>query len=52
MRSPPTCAKPATLGVNGVPFFVIDRRFGVSGAQASEVFAQTLARARSHRAAS
>jgi predicted DsbA family dithiol-disulfide isomerase len=41
-----------TLGVNGVPFFVIDRRFGVSGAQASEVFAQTLTRARSHRAAS
>jgi len=40
------------LGVNGVPFFVIDRRFGVSGAQATEVFAQTLARARSHRAAS
>ncbi len=40
------------LGVNGVPFFVIDRRFGVSGAQATDVFAQTLARARSHRAAS
>ena len=41
-----------TLGVNGVPFFVIDRRFGVSGAQPTEVFEQTLARARSHRAAS
>jgi predicted DsbA family dithiol-disulfide isomerase len=40
------------LGVNGVPFFVIDNRFGVSGAQATEVFAQMLARARSHRAAS
>jgi predicted DsbA family dithiol-disulfide isomerase len=40
------------LGVNGVPFFVIDRRFGVSGAQSTDVFAQTLARARSHRAAS
>jgi hypothetical protein len=40
------------LGVSGVPFFVIDRRFGVSGAQATDVFAQTLARARSHRAAS
>jgi len=40
------------LGVNGVPFFVIDRRFGVSGAQTSDVFEQMLARARSHRAAS
>ena len=40
------------LGVNGVPFFVIDRRFGVSGAQPSDVFEQMLARARSHRAAS
>ena len=40
------------LGVNGVPFFVIDRRFGVSGAQPTEVFEQMLARARSHRAAS
>ena len=40
------------LGVNGVPFFVIDRRFGVSGAQASDVFEQMFARARSHRAAS
>jgi predicted DsbA family dithiol-disulfide isomerase len=34
------------LGANGVPFFVIDHRFGVSGAQATEVFAQVLARAR------
>ena len=41
-----------TLGVNGVPFFVIDRRFGVSGAQPSDVFEQMLARARSQRAAS
>jgi predicted DsbA family dithiol-disulfide isomerase len=40
------------LGVNGVPFFVIDNRFGVSGAQATEVFAQMLTRARGHRAAS
>jgi predicted DsbA family dithiol-disulfide isomerase len=40
------------LGVNGVPFFVIDNRFGVSGAQGTDVFAQMLARARSHRAAS
>jgi predicted DsbA family dithiol-disulfide isomerase len=34
------------LGANGVPFFVFDHRFGVSGAQAVEVFAQVLARAR------
>jgi predicted DsbA family dithiol-disulfide isomerase len=33
------------LGANGVPFFVIDNRFGISGAQAAEVFASTLARA-------
>jgi len=38
-----------TLGAHGVPFFVFDRRFGVSGAQASEVFAQVLARTRDSR---
>jgi predicted DsbA family dithiol-disulfide isomerase len=32
------------LGVNGVPFFVIGR-YGVSGAQATEVFGEALARA-------
>lgn len=31
-----------TLGVRGVPFFVIDRRFAISGAQPLEVFVQTL----------
>ena len=40
------------LGANGVPFFVIDHRFGVSGAQATDVFAQVLARARESRVAS
>ncbi len=30
-------------GINGVPFFVIDGRYGVSGAQSPEVFAQALA---------
>jgi len=39
------------LGANGVPFFMIDHRFGVSGAQATDVFAQVLARARESRAA-
>ena len=33
------------LGVRGVPFFVIDGRYGVSGAQSVEVFSDALARA-------
>jgi len=33
------------LGANGVPFFVIDGRFGVSGAQAAGVFVDALTRA-------
>ena len=36
------------LGVGGVPFFVIDRRYGVSGAQTPEVFVQALETARRH----
>ncbi len=32
-------------GANGVPFFVIDRKYGVSGAQPVEVFAQVLEQA-------
>ena len=42
--SPRTCARtscwPAQLGIQGVPFFVLDRRYGVSGAQPPEVLAQ------------
>ena len=34
-----------SLGANGVPFFVVDRKFGISGAQPTEVFAQALAQA-------
>ena len=30
------------LGVNGVPFFVLNRKFAVSGAQDSEVFLRAL----------
>lgn len=30
------------LGATGVPFFVIDQKYGVSGAQPAEVFAQVL----------
>ena len=33
------------IGVQGVPFFVLDRKFGISGAQANEVFDQTLEKA-------
>jgi predicted DsbA family dithiol-disulfide isomerase len=34
-----------SLGVTGVPFFVFDRRYAVSGAQPPEVLAQALERA-------
>jgi len=37
------------LGVSGVPFFVIDDRFGVSGAQPVDVFRQVLAHAWANR---
>ncbi len=33
------------LGVRGVPFFVLDRKYGISGAQPDEVFDQTLEKA-------
>lgn len=33
------------LGIQGVPFFVFDRRFAVSGAQDAEVFKRALAQA-------
>ena len=33
------------LGANGVPFFVIDRKYGISGAQPAEVFRQALSTA-------
>jgi predicted DsbA family dithiol-disulfide isomerase len=35
----------AALGATGVPFFVIDRKYGVSGAQPADVFGQMLTRA-------
>ncbi|WP_405874225.1 MULTISPECIES: DsbA family oxidoreductase [unclassified Streptomyces] len=35
----------AELGANGVPFFVLDRKFGISGAQPAEVFTQALTQA-------
>lgn len=33
------------IGVSGVPFFVIDRRFGISGAQPTEFFVEALRQA-------
>jgi predicted DsbA family dithiol-disulfide isomerase len=39
------------FGITGVPFFVFDRRYGVSGAQPREVFAEVLETARAAAAA-
>ena len=33
------------FGANGVPFYVVDRKYGISGAQARDVFTQVLERA-------
>lgn len=35
-------AQAGRLGISGVPFYVIDNRYGVSGAQPEETFAQAL----------
>lgn len=40
----------AELGADAVPFFVLDRRYGISGGQPSEVFAQALEQAWKDRA--
>ena len=40
----------AALGATGVPFFVIDRKFGVAGAQPVDTFVQVLERARAESA--
>jgi predicted DsbA family dithiol-disulfide isomerase len=39
------------LGANGVPFFVLDRKYGVSGAQPAEVFTSALKTALENEAA-
>lgn len=44
-------AEAQQLGINAVPFFVLDRKYGVSGAQALPVFLQTLEKAYSEWAA-
>jgi predicted DsbA family dithiol-disulfide isomerase len=35
----------AELGISGVPFFVVDRRYGVSGAQPPQLIGQALEQA-------
>ena len=42
-------AQAREYGITGVPFYVIDGRFGVSGAQSPEAFASALAQARNSR---
>jgi predicted DsbA family dithiol-disulfide isomerase len=39
------CSEAQRLGVSGVPFFVIDRKYAVSGAQDTSVFSNTLQKA-------
>jgi predicted DsbA family dithiol-disulfide isomerase len=38
-------AQAQAMGAGGVPFFVLDRKYGVSGAQPTEVLAETIRRA-------
>jgi predicted DsbA family dithiol-disulfide isomerase len=40
------------IGVNGVPFFVLDRRYAISGAQPAELLAKALAQAATERESS
>jgi predicted DsbA family dithiol-disulfide isomerase len=44
-------AQAVAYGIRGVPFFVIDGKYGVSGAQAPEVFADALTQVASEQAA-
>ena len=43
-------AEAQALGIRGVPFFVVDRRYGVSGAQPADVLRQVLDKAWGERA--
>ena len=45
-------AEAAALGISGVPFFVVDRKYGVSGAQPADQLLQVLERAWSEAAPS
>ena len=42
-------AMASTLGVTGVPFFVFDRRYAISGAQPAEAITEVLQQAWSER---
>ncbi len=42
---PRTPAEAQALGISGVPFFVVDRRYGVNGAQPADALLQVLERA-------
>lgn len=44
-------AQASEYGIQGVPFFVIDGKYGVSGAQEAETFANVLAQVRDEKAA-
>ncbi len=44
-------AQAVTYGINGVPFYVVDGRYGVSGAQEAAAFAQVLSQVAAERAA-
>lgn len=44
-------ARAASLGITGVPFFIVDGRYGLSGAQPAEAFVEALRRARQPQAA-
>ena len=44
-------AQARAYGINGVPFFVIDNRYGISGAQEPGAFAQALVQARDEKVA-
>jgi predicted DsbA family dithiol-disulfide isomerase len=43
-------AEAQALGIRGVPFFVVDRKYGVSGAQPADVLRQVLEKAWGERA--
>ena len=47
----PTSRSAQEYGIQGVPFFVIDGRYGVSGAQDAATFAQVLEQVWGERAA-
>lgn len=44
-------AQARAFGITGVPFYVIDRKYGISGAQPADVLAQVLTQARAESAA-